>query len=105
MAGINPVSGSNNVIQSNWSQASGQIGKKDTQPKATFAEVIRGAIDTVDQDQANSSSALQELLAGRRQDTMAVATQVAKADMSFKLLMGVRNKVIEAYKQTMNMQV
>jgi flagellar hook-basal body complex protein FliE len=30
---------------------------------------------------------------------------VAKADLSFKLLMAVRNKVIEAYKQTINMQI
>jgi flagellar hook-basal body complex protein FliE len=34
-----------------------------------------------------------------------VVAAVAKADMSFKLLMGVRNKVIEAYRQTMNMQI
>jgi len=34
-----------------------------------------------------------------------VVTEVAKADMSFKLLMAVRNKVIEAYKQTINMQI
>ncbi|HEV59037.1 MAG TPA: flagellar hook-basal body complex protein FliE, partial [Phycisphaerales bacterium] len=28
----------------------------------------------------------------------------ARADMSFKLLVGVRNKLIEAYKETMKMQ-
>jgi flagellar hook-basal body complex protein FliE len=28
---------------------------------------------------------------------------MSKADLSFKLLLGVRNKVIEAYKQTLNM--
>jgi flagellar hook-basal body complex protein FliE len=32
-----------------------------------------------------------------------VVAAVAKADVSFKVLVGVRNKLIEAYKQTMNM--
>jgi flagellar hook-basal body complex protein FliE len=44
-----------------------------------------------------------ELLAGKNNDISAVVSAVAKADMSFRLLVGVRNKLIEAYKQTMNM--
>jgi len=34
-----------------------------------------------------------------------VVASVAKADMSFKLLVGVRDKLVEAYKETMKMQV
>jgi flagellar hook-basal body complex protein FliE len=30
---------------------------------------------------------------------------VAKADISFKVLVGVRNKLIDAYKQTMSMSM
>ena len=47
----------------------------------------------------------QELLTGKSEDVLPVVTAVAKADLSFKLLMGIRNKVVEAYKQTMNMQI
>ncbi|MFP4141165.1 MAG: flagellar hook-basal body complex protein FliE [Planctomycetota bacterium] len=102
MPGIQPTSG---VVNAQWSQAAQQIGKTEMTPKANFSDLIKDAIQTVDGEQQQSSSMLQDLLAGRRQDTMAVASQVAKADMSFKLLMGVRNKMISAYKQTMNMQV
>jgi flagellar hook-basal body complex protein FliE len=42
-------------------------------------------------------------LSGKNEDITSVVSAVAKADMSFKLLVGVRNKLIEAYKQTMNM--
>jgi flagellar hook-basal body complex protein FliE len=48
---------------------------------------------------------MKDLIAGKTEDVLPVVNAVAKADLSFKLLMGVRNKVIEAYKQTMNMQV
>jgi flagellar hook-basal body complex protein FliE len=102
MAGIQPTSG---VVNAQWAQASQQIGKTEPAGKASFSDLIKDAIQTVDGEQQQSSSMLQDLLAGRRHDTMAVASQIAKADMSFKLLMGVRNKMITAYKQTMNMQV
>jgi flagellar hook-basal body complex protein FliE len=46
-----------------------------------------------------------DLLGGKQQDINAVVASVAKADMSFKLLVGVRNKLVEAYKETMRMQV
>jgi flagellar hook-basal body complex protein FliE len=72
---------------------------------ADFAEAVRDAIDTVDKAQQQTNLTVQDLLAGRSQDILPVVTEVAKADLSFKLLMGVRNKVIEAYKQTMNMQI
>ena len=45
------------------------------------------------------------MLAGKNSDITSVVSAMAKADMSFKLLVGVRNKLIEAYKQTMNMQI
>jgi flagellar hook-basal body complex protein FliE len=70
-----------------------------------FGNLLKGAIDKVDQTQADSAATVQQLLSGKNQDVLPVVQAVAKADMSFKLLIGVRNKVIEAYKQTMNMQV
>ena len=48
---------------------------------------------------------IKDLLSGKNDDITSVVSAVAKADMSFKLLVGVRNKLIVAYKQTMNMQL
>jgi flagellar hook-basal body complex protein FliE len=72
---------------------------------ADFGQIVRQAVDTVDQVQQGSALSIQDLLTGKNQDILPVVAEVAKADLSFKLLMGVRNKVIEAYKQTMNMQI
>jgi len=70
-----------------------------------FGRLVSKAIDTVDQDQRASAGAIEQLLTGKQQDVLPVVTSVAKADASFKLLIGVRNKMIEAYKTTINMQV
>lgn len=73
-----------------------------------FSDVIKSAekqISNVDDSQQASNVSIQDLLTGKTEDITTVVSEVAKADMSFKLLVGVRNKLIEAYKQTMNMPI
>ena len=82
-----------------------KIGIADDK-KSGFAETIKAAgncVSRVDDLQQSSDISIKELLSGRNEDITSVVSAVAKADMSFKLLVGVRNKLIEAYKQTMNM--
>jgi flagellar hook-basal body complex protein FliE len=74
--------------------------------KSGFADTIKAAenyISKVDDLQQSSDMSIKDLLSGKNEDITSVVSAVAKADMSFKLLVGVRNKLIEAYKQTMNM--
>jgi flagellar hook-basal body complex protein FliE len=70
-----------------------------------FGRLMHDAVAHVEHGQQQASTSIQDLLTGKSQDILPVVAQVAEADMSFKMLMAVRNKVIEAYKQTMNMQV
>lgn len=78
------------VGQKNFSDAVDAIGKY---------------ISKVDDQQQMSESSVEDLLTGKNNDVTTVVSNVAKADVSFKVLVGVRNKLIEAYKQTMNMQL
>jgi flagellar hook-basal body complex protein FliE len=71
---------------------------------ADFGKAVREAVNSVEHQQGKAAVSIQDLLSGNG-DILPVVTEVAKADMSFKLLMAVRNKVIEAYKQTINMQI
>lgn len=100
MAGISPLSG---IQPAQWPQGPSPV--ESPKKQAHFGDVLKSAVDTIDADQREAGSAVQDLLRGRSDNVMPVIRSVAKADMSFKLLMGVRNKMIEAYKQTMNMQV
>ena len=86
----------------------GITNTKTTSPKSGFADTVKAVekhISKVDDLQQSSDISIQDLLSGKNEDITSVVSAVAKADMSFKLLVGVRNKLIEAYKQTMNMQV
>jgi flagellar hook-basal body complex protein FliE len=60
-------------------------------------------VSKVNDLQKASDASIQDLLTGKNNDITSVVSAVAKADVSFKVLVGVRNKLIEAYKQTMNM--
>ncbi len=87
--------------------------KQMQQPKAPgvqdgFQNAAKAAekyVSKVDDLQQASDVSIQDLLAGKNEDINGMVSAVAKADMSFKLLVGVRNKLIEAYKQTMNMNL
>jgi flagellar hook-basal body complex protein FliE len=68
-----------------------------------FANAIKNYLSDVDDLQQSSDMSIQDLLSGKSEDIASVASAAAKADASFKLLVGVRNKLIEAYRQTMNM--
>ena len=77
-----------------------------TTKKSEFADTIKAVgkyVSKVDDLQYASDMSIKDLLTGKNTDITSVVSAVAKADMSFKLLVGVRNKLIEAYQQTMNM--
>jgi len=68
-------------------------------------DTIKQQISNVDGLQKEADQSITDLLTGKNEDITSVVSAVAKADMSFKLLIGVRNKLIEAYKQTMQMGI
>ncbi len=98
----------NNSVQipNNPSQA-GVINSGNPETKKTdFSDTLKtidNYISDVDSLQQSSDMSIKDLLSSSNADITSVVSAVAKADVSFKLLVGVRNKLIEAYKQTMNM--
>ncbi len=80
-----------------------KVGNSGDDKKADFANAVKNYISKVSDLQQSSNMSIKDLLSGKNEDITSVISAVAKADISFKLLVGVRNKLIEAYKQTMNM--
>lgn len=101
---INPIQNPLGPVQMPGG-AGGATGAAKSKPADSFQDMLKSQVDRFDADQQASAAAIKDYLAGRTQDIVPVVSAVAKADMSFKLLIGVRNKVIEAYKQTLNMNV
>ncbi|MHC4498660.1 MAG: flagellar hook-basal body complex protein FliE [Planctomycetota bacterium] len=85
-----------------------QKGANADDKKPDFGNTVKAVekyISKVDDLQQSSDVSIKDLLSGKNDDINSVVSAVAKADMSFKLLVGVRNKLIAAYKRTMNMQL
>ncbi|MCE5279983.1 MAG: flagellar hook-basal body complex protein FliE [Planctomycetaceae bacterium] len=102
MAGITPVSGMGALTPS----AAGALKPAVSGAgNIDFGQLLKTAIGGADKPQENVVAAIQDLLSGKSKDVLPAVQAMAKADMSFKLLMGVRNKVIDAYKQTLSMQL
>jgi flagellar hook-basal body complex protein FliE len=94
-------------IQSKNNSGMPKVGSPDN-TKTGFSDTVKAIdnyISKVDDLQTSSDMSIKDLLSGKNEDITSVVSAVAKADLSFKLLVGVRNKIIEAYKQTMNMQL
>ena len=68
-----------------------------------FGNVIKSAIDNVNGLDRDADKSILNLLQGKEEvHTTMIALQ--KADMSMRMLLSVRNKVIEAYREIMRMQ-
>lgn len=70
---------------------------------ADFSGALKGAINKVNKLEKDSNKSIVELLQGKGNipETM---ISLQKADISMKLLLSVRNKVLEAYREIMHMQ-
>ncbi len=69
-----------------------------------FGKAISKGLSKVNDLQVESTASIEDLISGKK-DINSVVASVAKADMSFKLLVGVRNKLVAAYQETMKMQI
>ncbi|HUK23265.1 MAG TPA: flagellar hook-basal body complex protein FliE [Terriglobales bacterium] len=69
-----------------------------------FVETLRGAMDQVSQLQQTADAKVGALLAGNGMDVHSALIAVEKADLSFQLMMQVRNKIVSAYQEISRMQ-
>ena len=70
-----------------------------------FAETLKDFAAEVNDNLQNADGQMKEFAVGKRSDLHEVVIATEKADLSFKLLLQVRNKILDAYQQIMRMQV
>ena len=70
-----------------------------------FKQVLQEQIDQVNQLQQDAKEAIEDLAAGRRDDLESVMIATQKADTAFKMLLQVRNKVMDAYEEVKQLRV
>lgn len=72
--------------------------------EAGFREVLHSAIDDIQQLEGQAGEKVADVLAGNGEDVHSALIAVEKADLSFQLMMQVRNKIISAYQEISRMQ-
>lgn len=70
-----------------------------------FREELMRQIGEVNKLQQEASGATEDVLTGKRNDVEAVVLATQKADSAFKMLLAVRNKVMDAYDEVKQMRV
>ena len=70
-----------------------------------FGTHLKNALGEVNDLQQQASQAIEQLVGEGKGDLQETIVALEKADVSFKLMMQIRNKVLEAYQEIMRMQV
>ena len=70
-----------------------------------FGEILKDAISTANELQKQSDQEIQKLMTGESQDLHTTVIAMQKADLSFQMMMQVRNKIVQAYQEIMRMQM
>jgi flagellar hook-basal body complex protein FliE len=70
----------------------------------SFGETLRSAMDEMGALQARADSKVADVLEGSGGDVHAALIAVEKADLSFQLMLQVRNKIVSAYQEISRMQ-
>ena len=73
-------------------------------PGKSFADTLKDAVQNVNAAQKEADVKMQELATGKNNNIHDVMLSAEKADVSLKLMVQVRNKIIEAYQEIMKMQ-
>jgi flagellar hook-basal body complex protein FliE len=69
-----------------------------------FRDVLHSAIDDIQQLEGQASAKVAGVIAGNGADVHSAMIAVEKADLSFQLMMQVRNKIVSAYEEISRMQ-
>ena len=71
----------------------------------SFSDILKTALNSVDSAQHIAGEAIQQALNGENTDVHDTMIAMQKADTSLKMMMEVRNKLLEAYQEVIKTQI
>ena len=71
---------------------------------SSFVDTLRSALNQVSEAQDDAGAKVSSLLRGEGEDVHTAMLAAEKADLSFQLMMQVRNKILAAYQEVSQMQ-
>jgi flagellar hook-basal body complex protein FliE len=96
------------VLRATAAQAGGRVAEAPGAPAGTadFAQILQNSIEQVNQTQQQAEGMAANFAAGDGNTNLhEVMISLQKANVSFQEMVQVRNKLVSAYHDVMNMQV
>ncbi len=98
---VNSIKGAANIItEANALKARGSVPGK-----GGFEDMLKESLEKVNALQGEADKNIEGLAAGKGGDLHNTMIAIEKADLSFNLMVQVRNKLLAAYEEIMRMQV
>lgn len=69
-----------------------------------FKEILQNSINEINDMNDKADQAIEKLATGEVQDMHQVMIAIEKADLTFKTMMQIRNKLVDAYQEVMKMR-
>lgn len=95
---IDHINGTDEISKSKSSE-------KNSQSSESFSDMLIKSVEKVNKLQQEADKAINELVLGDNKDIVQTMIKMEKADISFKLMMQIRNKIVQAYEEIMRMQI
>ena len=100
---MNPIQGLSGVPDLPSSAGTG--GASPVQGTSSFKSFLVDSIQEVNSMQQAADQAVEKLASGEDVTPAEVLTAVQKADIAFRLMMQIRNKMVQAYNDVQNIRV
>jgi len=86
-------------------QDAGKTGAGTSGKAAGFATLLQAYTEQVNHDVKAGAKGAEALAAGDSRNTSETLLAIKKADLSFQMMLSVRNKLVDAYREVIRMQV
>ncbi len=70
-----------------------------------FADLVKGMIQDTSQQQFATEESVRKMVSGEADSIHDVVLTASRADLAFRLVMEIRNRLISSYQEVMRMQV
>lgn len=98
---VDPIGGGRSGSSSSVTHREAQGGGS----ASSFSKMLSDSIDQVNELQVQSDTSIKELVSGRSKNIHETMLTIERADTALKLMMQVRNKLLDAYREIMRMQI
>jgi flagellar hook-basal body complex protein FliE len=87
------------------SMAPHSLNRSQQTTSSGFTDMLANAISETNKSQVAADRAIEKLSSGEEKNIHAAMITMEKADISLRLMVQMRNKILEAYQEIMRMQV